>query len=846
MLPKSRKKAQVLLSTILILLVISLTVITIVETVVRNSKQTISDTKYNQSYNSAESLLLKEIGNLSNPFLNLDDLLTNPPAGSTCVKNTEGIDCTFANGITGGEDILRIGNNRNVIPQHLKTGDYFDIVLFDYLNGYSYGSGGYQYGQPTANSDIVINYTGGPSTFDAQLIYLNNSGVLQATHQIYDGANVFTHPLVAPAVAGTSPIDNGSLFNLTGNSNSITASITPVIAGSTYDIRSVLRIRLVAPLNSTTDINVSSVVTLPFQNREFSVVNVSGNGTSSSPVLTSQVAISPTTPNIFNYALFTEKLVNPVCGDGHIDNNEQCDNGASNGTTGNFCSANCQLNQIVAPPVKQSPLGTGGRCGNSCNTDADCGVFTCQGHNSPNPVDVSCDNAQMQCDTNPSDALYRTCVSTVCVYNGTNYTVPGANCECGVKPACGAQISEAQGICADANTQNIFINSACTGNLLITPNAPGDTYCVGVNLPAGYKINPCPGFPVTGHYLTINGVAPGDVPGLTVPTITKEIEATCSKDPWMSTSNGNTNVLSGISSNNQAPAGFPNTGQFAGPSGADYKSSKDSEFIYSENSNPANSPNSNMSFNNMNLLKYISPDTKPPADSNITSWYDYLYKLAATNSQIVTKNISTIAGLFSTTTNLGIDPNSHVYLINGDLTIAGNSRCDMKAIIFVSGKLTIVPSVVIDQKAYTLQEGCIFIVKGKQINGTLDSVEIVKHIDTSNNVNIDGFSYDYLELGIVADGKVTADFASDVCNPNNPINVDANGNNRCPPPLVVTDVFYGLKINGFITSKEFDNYRDDKNNNYPGTTIAFDPRYSEIFKDSFKQTTYSVREKGVN
>jgi cysteine-rich repeat protein len=86
---------------------------------------------------------------------------------------------------------------------------------------------------------------------------------------------------------------------------------------------------------------------------------------------------------------FTEYFVNqigvfvpPLCGNGRLDQGEQCDDGAKTGTAGDCCSATCQFKPLNAPCNDNNPCTVGDYCDGaggckgftSCKTGTTCNI----------------------------------------------------------------------------------------------------------------------------------------------------------------------------------------------------------------------------------------------------------------------------------------------------------------------------------------------------------------------------------------------------------------------------------------------------------------------------------------
>ena len=87
----------------------------------------------------------------------------------------------------------------------------------------------------------------------------------------------------------------------------------------------------------------------------------------------------------------------PYCGDGNLDNNEECDDG--NNTSGDGCSATCTIENTPEPYCGDGNLDNNEECDDGNNTSGDGCSATCQTESTPNPY---CGDGQVnsgeQCD----------------------------------------------------------------------------------------------------------------------------------------------------------------------------------------------------------------------------------------------------------------------------------------------------------------------------------------------------------------------------------------------------------------------------------------------------------------
>jgi hypothetical protein len=123
---------------------------------------------------------------------------------------------------------------------------------------------------------------------------------------------------------------------------------------------------------------------------------------------------------------------------------------------------NCDTSEasvlVVESQQFSGTAGDGAKCGESCNSNADC-------------VSQGTNGAPVECHQGR-------CVNSLCKEN----TVLGSRCDCSKLNPCGSPCSAVVGLCGGAS---------CTANA--DPTSPNRTFCIPNNLPSGYSLETCTG-----------------------------------------------------------------------------------------------------------------------------------------------------------------------------------------------------------------------------------------------------------------------------------------------------------------------------------------------------------------
>ena len=231
---------------------------------------------------------------------------------------------------------------------------------------------------------------------------------------------------------------------------------------------------------------------------------------------------------------------------------------------------------------------------------------------------------------------------------------------------------------------------------------------------------------------------------------------------------------------------------------------------------------------------YVDDSILEPHDLN-SVWYDYLFDKVAKNQKttIVPQPAKVIASGTTMSAALGASPDTKYGVeINGDLSIDTNVKCDLRALIFVKGSLSINPDFTIKAAQDTLPiinqayNGCMFIVKGSASIG-LGSVKT--NLATSSSTLA---GYDLIEAFILTDTAFNAP-------------ADGHGAGKKGDGLYING---GLVANSTMNGATSSIKRDivqEGNNLQPATFFNLDPRYKLTFSEDFASRDYEIREYGL-
>ncbi|BCX14290.1 MAG: hypothetical protein KatS3mg085_822 [Candidatus Dojkabacteria bacterium] len=285
-------------------------------------------------------------------------------------------------------------------------------------------------------------------------------------------------------------------------------------------------------------------------------------------------------------------------------------------------------------------------------------------------------------------------------------------------------------------------------------------------------------------------------------------------DPWVLSYDNTISVNSGFNS-----LSIPEVSNFTVP----FTSDTSGPFLnnFATISGNSNTPALRNSKINAYSINYLNLATSLPPDSSFSSWFNYLLNLVSLNSpsSIVNFNVpnNSVSGNLSQIFN--VSPNSKYVLIQSnslDLNLLSNSVCDIKALIFLSGNLSIQP----DLTKSNPSNGCIFITAGNTLIGK-GSDKTSASLSDSNPAQ-----YDIVEAGIITN--------------NLDIPVDAIGG-----ATAEYNKWDGIYIFGLVYSSNLSLNRDLNsfaNNLQPAHMFRFDPSLLINFQNDLAKRSFSIRE----
>ncbi len=303
-----RQPGQILVMTVLLLLVISLTVIGVTAVAARNASQVGGNVDYAKSYNTAEGTLLSVIDELSSPELNLSSLAGSKLGDLDCVA-ASGAGSEIVCGTTdpdGRRSVITASEQSTVSNYNLGIDEYFDIILSQGTNSY--------------RDSISLSWLG-KASFEVDLIYEEVSGKLATAKQIVDIADNYEAGGAAGIFSPAPRIEGDN--SITIDLRDITVSKVPATAKYKF-----LRIRTVSK-DSATSISIRPLSTtglFPNQIRQIEAFSYdSSSSTGSTPVIQSQLPLSPQVIPALRYGLNLASVQQPICGDGVVQGIEECD-----------------------------------------------------------------------------------------------------------------------------------------------------------------------------------------------------------------------------------------------------------------------------------------------------------------------------------------------------------------------------------------------------------------------------------------------------------------------------------------------------------------------------------------
>jgi len=422
--------AQILVTTLLVLMVISLTVVTVTVTVARNSKQVSTNLQYKSAYNYAEDKIIRNSSVISSIDLTSPSIAANLGA-DVCIsqpsnppENVVSVLCkwTEVDGLNTRETILTIADSQNVTSYELEANEYFDIALTK-----SASSGFY-------NGEIDLSWTG-KAALELTLVYEATFG---GTRELYNASDIYANSADGILTAGSAGSAYQQLFagGLTRGADGIlrvnlaqsnvklfrsnNTAIDHVAAAVKYKY---LRVKMLSrdPGTSVTITPVAVSADYPSQVRKVSAVSyLSGaDGTNvPAPSVISQFPLSPTVVGPINSVLGLDALRMPLCTNAILESREKCDDGNTANT--DTCNDRCTFTSC-GDSVTQSPNGEGDteQCddGNAVNTDTctnkckltSCGDGVTQSPNGYGEGEICDDGNAFNTDTCNSSCLKTRC-----------------------------------------------------------------------------------------------------------------------------------------------------------------------------------------------------------------------------------------------------------------------------------------------------------------------------------------------------------------------------------------------------------------------------------------------------
>ncbi len=174
-------RGQILVVSLLVLMVVGIIVVSVVSIASRDASQTVTNQKYDDVYNAAESGLLTIIDKYGNPTAVLSSLSTDFP-GKCTANNSKSYTCSLVDAVNNKTNVVDI-QDTNVIDNYQLDKDESLILN---LNGYT--------------GEIDINWTGS-AAIEFGMLY-DQSGTIKIIGDLYDKVDVFTSsgndPLLDP------------------------------------------------------------------------------------------------------------------------------------------------------------------------------------------------------------------------------------------------------------------------------------------------------------------------------------------------------------------------------------------------------------------------------------------------------------------------------------------------------------------------------------------------------------------------------------------------------------------------------------------------------------------------
>lgn len=330
---KSQLRGQILVTTLIILMLVSLTVVVITATVAKNNRQVFNNLEYEKSYNYAESRLISAADTLSNPDFDLFSLTTTvgqQALGSVSCESLVGNKkyyCAFNEEDGARRTLLTVEETNNVVAYDLGTDEYFDVILFRTQTDAGY------------RNPVRIAWLG-QTALELNLIYLDNSNQIKSITEIVDPTSGSNQIFSGQGKPTSGFLSTG---RITASGSEVTVNLQNVDAAKTGPNAKLryLRVKVVnKQAGATISIQPVQDDDLPNQVRRLEAFSyVKSEVESSAPVVSTQLPLSPpVAPNLAD-ALNFHAIRQPFCGNGVIEGAEQCDDG--NAIDGDSCPNTC-------------------------------------------------------------------------------------------------------------------------------------------------------------------------------------------------------------------------------------------------------------------------------------------------------------------------------------------------------------------------------------------------------------------------------------------------------------------------------------------------------------------------
>ncbi len=303
---KETKKAQIMLITLVVLMILGIIVVGIVIVINRDTQETVANQKYEQVLNTAESNLQSIVQKYGNYSIALSSLPSDFNVCSPVVANIE-YNCTFQN-----QDFSSISLTTQVNVQNTKDVREFEIkkdrsLVINLYDAAITPAGGYKAGlELTWDNASALDFT---------LIYTDGSGKDFAIKDVYDESNIYE------SLVGDDPIgDPAGIHQLDFQAldlSNLQTSVRIALGTSTIPAGVTIKSLRITPRMDATfgsihlSLEAGSKSNFPYQMREFkstSYDQLEGQTTPVVNVLT-QIPLTPQTDSIFDYSFITNDTI---------------------------------------------------------------------------------------------------------------------------------------------------------------------------------------------------------------------------------------------------------------------------------------------------------------------------------------------------------------------------------------------------------------------------------------------------------------------------------------------------------------------------------------------------------